>query len=93
MDQILNHRGGKSGRRLEEKDEVDDEEEEELENAEEGVEMISPIFLPIDKEYEAKYLFHHRFRGLMIRRSWQERIYLFLEHPVGWTCFIYHMTV
>ena len=74
---------------------MNDEEEvdEELEEEEEGVEMMSPIFLPIDKEYEAKYLFHHRFRrGLMIRRSWQERIYLFLEHPVGWTCFIYHMT-
>lgn len=51
-----------------------------------------PIFLPIDKNFESKYLFHYRHlkkRG----KSVQERVYVFLEHPVGWGCFVYHMSV
>jgi potassium voltage-gated channel KQT-like subfamily protein 1 len=50
-----------------------------------------PIFLPIDQDFKAKYLWHHRMakRG----RSIKERIYSFLEHPVGWLCFTYHIFV
>jgi hypothetical protein len=47
-----------------------------------------PIALPIDQAFKAKYMFHHR-RG----KTFQERLYVFLEHPVGWLCFIYHFTV
>lgn len=47
-----------------------------------------PIYLPIDQAFKAKYVFHSR-RG----RSFQERVYVFLEHPCGWICFIYHFTV
>lgn len=47
-----------------------------------------PIALPIDQQYKAKYAFHHK-RG----RTFQERLYVFLEHPVGWICFIYHILV
>lgn len=47
-----------------------------------------PIALPIDQAFKAKYMFHHR-RG----KTFQERLYVFLEHPGGWLCFIYHFTV
>lgn len=47
-----------------------------------------PIALPIDQAFKAKYVFHHR-RG----KTFQERMYVFLEHPCGWLCFIYHFTV
>lgn len=47
-----------------------------------------PIALPIDQAFKAKYVFHHR-RG----KTLQERMYVFLEHPCGWLCFIYHFTV
>lgn len=47
-----------------------------------------PIALPIDQAFKAKYVFHHR-RG----KTFQERMYVFLEHPGGWLCFIYHFTV
>ncbi|XP_065213038.1 potassium voltage-gated channel subfamily KQT member 1 isoform X2 [Planococcus citri] len=47
-----------------------------------------PIYLPIDQEFKAKYVFHQR-RG----KTFQERVYVFLEHPCGWLCFIYHFTV
>lgn len=55
----------------------------------EGVENpYYPIALPIDQAFKAKYVFHHR-RG----KTFQERLYVFLEHPGGWLCFIYHFTV
>lgn len=47
-----------------------------------------PIFLPIDQAFKAKYVFHHK-RG----KTFQERLYVFLEHPGGWLCFVYHFTV
>lgn len=47
-----------------------------------------PIALPIDQAFKAKYVFHHR-RG----KTFQERLYVFLEHPCGWICFVYHFTV
>lgn len=47
-----------------------------------------PIALPIDQQFKAKYAFHHR-RG----KTFQERLYVFLEHPVGWYCFMYHVLV
>lgn len=47
-----------------------------------------PIELPIDQAFKAKYVFHHR-RG----KTFQERLYVFLEHPGGWMCFVYHFTV
>ncbi|KAG5683159.1 hypothetical protein PVAND_012456 [Polypedilum vanderplanki] len=58
----------------------------------EGMEGVDnpyyPIALPIDQAFKAKYVFHHR-RG----KTFQERLYVFLEHPGGWLCFIYHFTV
>ena len=50
-----------------------------------------PIFLPIDQDFKAKYIWHHRMakRG----RSVKERTYSFLEHPVGWIGFTYHFSV
>ncbi|XP_043462035.1 potassium voltage-gated channel subfamily KQT member 1-like isoform X3 [Leptopilina heterotoma] len=47
-----------------------------------------PIYLPIDQAFKAKYVFHHK-KG----KTFQERLYVFLEHPGGWLCFIYHFTV
>ncbi|KAK7791729.1 hypothetical protein R5R35_009377 [Gryllus longicercus] len=47
-----------------------------------------PIFLPIDQAFKAKYVFHHK-KG----KTFQERVYVFLEHPGGWLCFVYHFTV
>ncbi|XP_076222471.1 potassium voltage-gated channel subfamily KQT member 1 isoform X2 [Nomia melanderi] len=47
-----------------------------------------PIYLPIDQSFKAKYLFHHK-KG----KTFQERLYVFLEHPGGWVCFVYHFTV
>ncbi|KAJ8871288.1 hypothetical protein PR048_027596 [Dryococelus australis] len=47
-----------------------------------------PIYLPIDQAFKAKYVFHHK-KG----KTFQERVYVFLEHPGGWICFIYHFTV
>jgi len=47
-----------------------------------------PIYLPIDQAFKAKYVFHQR-RGKTV----QEKFYVFLEHPVGWVCLIYHTTV
>lgn len=47
-----------------------------------------PIYLPIDQAFKAKYVFHHK-KG----KTCQERTYVFLEHPGGWICFIYHFTV
>ncbi|XP_044748819.1 potassium voltage-gated channel subfamily KQT member 1 [Coccinella septempunctata] len=47
-----------------------------------------PIYLPIDQAFKAKYVFHHK-KG----KTFQERTYVFLEHPGGWLCFFYHFTV
>lgn len=47
-----------------------------------------PIFLPIDQAFKSKYSFHHK-KG----KTCQERTYVFLEHPGGWLCFIYHFSV
>ncbi|XP_055384258.1 potassium voltage-gated channel subfamily KQT member 1-like isoform X2 [Condylostylus longicornis] len=47
-----------------------------------------PIALPIDQAFKAKYVFHHR-RG----KTFQEKCYVFLEHPGGWCCFMYHFSV
>lgn len=47
-----------------------------------------PIYLPIDQAFKAKYVFLHK-KG----KTFQERVYVFLEHPAGWLCFVYHFTV
>ncbi|XP_032663936.1 potassium voltage-gated channel subfamily KQT member 1 isoform X2 [Odontomachus brunneus] len=47
-----------------------------------------PIYLPIDQAFKAKYVFHHK-KG----KTFQERLYVFLEHPGGWLCFVYHFAV
>lgn len=47
-----------------------------------------PIYLPIDQEFKAKYVFSQR-KG----KTFKERLYVFLEHPCGWLCFVYHFTV
>ncbi|XP_011348876.2 potassium voltage-gated channel subfamily KQT member 1 isoform X3 [Ooceraea biroi] len=47
-----------------------------------------PIYLPIDQAFKAKYVFHHK-RG----KTFQEQLYVFLEHPGGWLCFVYHFAV
>ncbi|CAG9835847.1 unnamed protein product [Diabrotica balteata] len=72
----------------EEVDEVDDIVDPPL-NIPRGVpDPYYPIYLPIDQEFKTKYLFHFK-RGKTV----QERTYLFLEHPGGWFCFIYHFSV
>jgi hypothetical protein len=81
-------------------------EEIELEEAEAGIEEVTnqgtvatrnpsgypdpyyPVFLPIDVDFKAKYVFHHK-KG----RTFKERVYVFLEHPAGWLCFVYHFSV
>lgn len=47
-----------------------------------------PIYLPIDQAFKAKYVFHQK-KG----KTFQERLYIFLEHPGGWICFVYHCSV
>ncbi|XP_023288103.1 potassium voltage-gated channel subfamily KQT member 1 [Orussus abietinus] len=47
-----------------------------------------PIYLPIDQAFKAKYVFHHK-KG----KTFQERLYVFLEHQGGWLCCVYHITV
>lgn len=47
-----------------------------------------PIYLPIDQSFKAKYVFHQK-KG----KTFQERLYVFLEHPGGWMCFVYHFAV
>lgn len=47
-----------------------------------------PIYLPIDQAFKAKYIFHQR-----RSKTFQERVYVFLEHPQGWLCFFYHFFV
>ncbi|CAH1105634.1 unnamed protein product [Psylliodes chrysocephalus] len=72
----------------EEVDEVDDIVEPPI-DAPRGVpDPYYPIYLPIDQAFKTKYVFHHK-RG----KTCQERTYVFLEHPGGWLCFIYHFSV
>ncbi|XP_056637135.1 potassium voltage-gated channel subfamily KQT member 1 isoform X1 [Diorhabda sublineata] len=72
----------------EEVDEVDDIVDAPL-DAPRGVpDPYYPIYLPIDQAFKTKYVFHHK-KG----KTCQERTYVFLEHPGGWLCFIYHFSV
>ncbi|CAG9856839.1 unnamed protein product [Phyllotreta striolata] len=72
----------------EEVDEVDDIVDPPL-DAPRGVpDPYYPIYLPIDQAFKTKYVFHHK-KG----KTCQERTYVFLEHPGGWLCFIYHFSV
>ena len=53
-----------------------------------------PLFLPMDRDYEAKYLDQYLNKHTRSsKKSNQEKIYLFLEHPSGWFGFLYHMLV
>ena len=64
------------------------------------------VMMPIDKDYETKYLLMNKMHGITGVNSFippgmkikhektiKEHIYLFLEHPSGWFCFFYHMFV
>ena len=64
------------------------------------------VMMPIDKEYETKYLLMNKMNGIngvnsyippgmkvKTEKTFQEQVYLFLEHPSGWLCFFYHMFV
>ena len=54
------------------------------------VEEFYPIFLPIDqKDFREIYGFTRKSH----KKSLQDRTYNFLEHPVGWACFLYHFGV
>ncbi|XP_071056069.1 potassium voltage-gated channel subfamily KQT member 1-like isoform X2 [Onthophagus taurus] len=80
---------GKSHDVISAEDVVDEEEGEEVSETPRGVpDPYYPIYLPIDQAFKAKYVFHHK-KGKTV----QERTYVFLEHPGGWLCFIYHFTV
>ncbi|KAK2712263.1 potassium voltage-gated channel subfamily KQT member 1-like [Artemia franciscana] len=46
------------------------------------------INLPMDEAYKEKYIFPMK-KG----KTYQDRVFLFLEHPVGWLCFAYHCLV
>ena len=51
------------------------------------------IMIPVDKIYQKKnsnLLPKSKSRRL---KTNQERIYMFLEHPAGWTGFVYHISV
>ncbi|XP_057339884.1 potassium voltage-gated channel subfamily KQT member 1-like isoform X3 [Microplitis mediator] len=79
--------------RTDDGNDVEGEEEEEEEETpipvQAGVpDPYYPIYLPIDQAFKAKYVFHHK-KG----KTFQERLYVFLEHPGGWICFVYHFTV
>lgn len=50
---------------------------------------LYPIYLPMDQEFKSKYILSTKRKP----RSLQERVYLFLEHPAGWVCFMYHFAV
>lgn len=74
---------------LDTEDNVGDEHDELVTPKPKGVpDPYYPIYLPIDQAFKAKYVFHHK-KG----KSFQERVYLFLEHPGGWICFVYHFSV
>ena len=53
-----------------------------------------PLYLPMDRDFEAKYmdryLNKHSKQG---KKTKQEKVYMFLEHPNGWCGFLYHMSV
>ena len=51
---------------------------------------LYPIFLPMDQAFKTKYVFATRKKK---GKTLQERVYTFLEHPTGWTCFAYHFIV
>jgi hypothetical protein len=55
--------------------------------------FFQPVYLPIDKSYESKYVMHKYRLGRRRGKTFQEQTYLFLEHPSGWFGFIYHMSV
>ncbi|XP_076255707.1 potassium voltage-gated channel subfamily KQT member 1-like isoform X2 [Rhynchophorus ferrugineus] len=70
-----------------------DDEEEDIVGGVDGVprgvpDPYYPIYLPIDQAFKSKYVFHHK-KG----KTLQEKTYVFLEHPIGWLCFIYHFIV
>lgn len=50
---------------------------------------LYPIYLPMDQEFKTKYVFSNKRKP----KSLQENVYLFLEHPLGWLCFVYHFSV
>ena len=64
------------------------------------------VMMPIDRDYETKYLLMNKMNGIngvnsyippgmrvKTEKTFQEHVYLFLEHPCGWFCFFYHMFV
>ena len=53
-----------------------------------------PVFLPmpIDRDYEAKYV-HNLIKAGLKSRPLQQRIYEFLEHPGGFAGCLYHIVV
>ena len=52
-----------------------------------------PLFLPMDRDFEAKYLEHFLSGNKKGKPTLQERVYRFLEHPAGWCGFLYHLFV
>ena len=48
----------------------------------------SPIFLPMDRGFEAKYM--HQYLVKFKKQTTQEKVYLVLEYPTGWFGFFYH---
>ena len=54
--------------------------------------VFYPLFLPMDKEFESKYLFHAA-KGKKSGPGWRDRVYLFLERPIGWSGVAYHISV
>ena len=50
-----------------------------------------PIFLPMDRGFEAKYM--HQYLVKYKKQTTQEKVYLVLEYPAGWFGFFYHTIV
>jgi hypothetical protein len=51
----------------------------------------SPIYLPMDRGFEAKYM--HQYLVKFKKQTTQEKVYLLLEYPAGWFGFFYHSIV
>ena len=52
-------------------------------------ELINTLYLPMDKPcYYTKYQSFKK-----PRKTFQNRLYMFLEHPTGWFGLVYHIVV
>ena len=59
----------------------------------EKLDTSSTVFIPVDKiSDKEKTMGFPKTKSRRLKTN-QERVYMFLEHPAGWTGFIYHISV